>query len=156
MLKYQFRALGLALCWALACGSASVCAAVFTVDDSASSVLGDGKWRWRSLQFGSPDSMTVDSRFSVHAVLNTQPWVGKPARIYMLLAPQPTRLSLQWTTRGTLLAGRIEPGQRVLVFDGTVTAALLRDQLEIQASADGRELRSAQRLRVSYEIEVMQ
>ena len=119
MLKYKFRALGLALCWALACGSASVCAAVFTVDDSASSVLGDGKWRWRSLQFGSPDSMTVDSRFSVHAVLNTQPWVGKPARIYMLLAPQPTRLSLQWTTRGTLLAGRIEPGQRVLVFDGT-------------------------------------
>jgi hypothetical protein len=99
--------------------------------------------------------MAIDGRTRVSLSLNTRAWAGKHGRIYMLLAPQPVRFEVSWTTRGTLQPGRLEPGQRQLVFDGLVPGPTLTDTLELALSADGRELQAAQQMRFSYEIEVL-
>ncbi|HEY6356516.1 MAG TPA: hypothetical protein VIY30_18690 [Burkholderiaceae bacterium] len=131
-------------------------AAVYALDDSATIVHGGiVAMQWRSATPGPRATPSVDGRTLVSLALNTQRWAGKRGRIYMALAPQPVRCEVRWTTRGMTLPGRIEPGQRVLVFEGIVPGPTLNDTLEVSVSADGRELQLAQRLRFSYEIEVL-
>jgi hypothetical protein len=135
--------------------SAGALAATYPLDDSASIVQGGPlPMRWRSAAPGRQSSPAVDGHTRVTLTLNTQRFAGKRGRIYMVLAPQPVRFQVEWTTRGRLAAGRIEPGQRVLVFDDVVPGPTLNETLDVSISADGRELMTAQQLRFTYEIEV--
>jgi hypothetical protein len=111
--------------------------------------------RWRADSAGPRAGTALDGRTTVDLSLDTRAWIGKPARVYMRLAPGPVRFVVQWTSTGRIMAGRIEPGQRVLVYDGTIAGAVLADRLEVAISADGREYAMPQRLRFSYEIEVL-
>jgi hypothetical protein len=148
------RLLLLALCL-LATSPPGVAAGVYPLDDSATVVHGGAlPMGWRADHAGPRAGTTLDGRTTVDVVLDTRAWIGKPARVYMRLAPGPVRFVVQWNTTGRLKAGRIEPGQRVLVYDGTISAAALSDRLEVVVSADGREYAVPQRLRFSYEIEV--
>jgi hypothetical protein len=130
-------------------------AATYPLDDSATIVQGGPlAMRWRSTAPGPQSNAAVDAVTVVNLSLNTQPWAGKRGRVYMRIAPQPVRFQVQWTTRGRLNGGRMESGQRVLIYDGVVPGPSLTDTLEVTVSADGRALVSAQQLRFSYEIEV--
>lgn len=129
---------------------------VFPLDDSATVVHAPTvAMRWRGDHGGPRSSTLVDGRLTVDLVLDTRAFVGRQARVYMLLAPHPVRFSVQWRTGGTLQPGRIEPGQRVLVYQGPIAAVTLRDRLEVAVSADGREYGVLQRLNVKYEIETL-
>lgn len=129
-------------------------AATFVLDDSASVVQQPSvQIKWREAGPGRGASTLADASTRVNLVLNTHPWAGRAARVYMVLAPQPVRVTARWTTRGILLPGQLQSGARTLVFEGVVPATL-QDLLEVMVSTDGRELGVAQRLRFTYEIEL--
>ena len=141
------------LCCALTL-QGSVQAATFSVDDSASVVQQPSvQLKWRERAPGARTSTLADATTRVNLVLNTRPWAGKQARVFMVLAPQPVRVTAVWTTRGTLSPGQVQSGSRTLVFAGILPASL-QDQIDVTVTTDGRELGVAQRLRFSYEVEV--
>jgi hypothetical protein len=130
--------------------------ATYAVDDSMSQVqAGAAALRWRHALPSSSESSLLDATLDVRVVLNLGPWVGKTARIYMLMPPVPqSSLTVQWTTRGVLLPGRLSGGQRQLVFQGVVPGARLEDSMRVLASVDARDPATPQRVNFSFEIEV--
>jgi hypothetical protein len=133
----------------LATGALPARAVTFTVDDSASRIESQSPTRFNNTGSG------VGSTLLVNAVLDLRPWVGRHARIYMVLPPQPlATLRLQWRSQGRLQPGQLTGGQRALVFDGPITTPLLRDRLELLVQMDGRELLAPQRLNLSFEIDL--
>jgi hypothetical protein len=135
-------------------GASPAVAATFAVDDSASMVQQPSvQLKWRERAPGRRASTAADAVTRVNLILNTRPWAGKPAKIFMLLAPQSVRVTASWMTGGTLSPGQVQSGGRTLVFNG-IAPASLQDLIEVRVTADGRELGIAQRLRFSYEIEV--
>ena len=149
--------------WALAClnalGVAPADAAgwlTFAVDDSMSQVqAGAAPLRWRNALPTRNGSNLLDATLDVRIVLNLAPWVGKPARIYMVMPPQPhSSLAVQWVTAGTLLPGRLAGGQRQLVFQGVVPGARLEDTMRVTAVTDGHDATTPSRVNFTFEIEV--
>jgi hypothetical protein len=127
-------------------------AATFAVDDSASRVEMLSPMRGAASTIGRPE---VDNHVRVDAVLDVRPWVGRSGRIYLVLPPQPlASLRMQWRTHGRLRPGQLTGGQRALVYEGPIDAPLLQDRMDFTVQVDGRELASAQRLNLSFEIEL--
>lgn len=111
--------------------------------------------RWRHALPSSTEANLLDATLDVRIVLNLSPWVGKPARIFMVMPPLPqSGLSVQWTTLGTLLPGRLAGGQRQLVFQGVVPGGRLEDVMRVTASADARDAATPPRVNFTFEIEV--
>ena len=155
------RALAAWLVGALISGSAGQVHAAtwrtFAVDDSQSQAVSAAvPFRWRSMGPSRTGDAPLEAVTEVRIVLQTSAWAGLPARIYMVMAPQPMApsLSVQWSTRGVLLPGRLSGGQRQLVFQGAVPAASLQDALHVTALAWPGDAGSPQRLNFSFEIEV--
>jgi hypothetical protein len=130
--------------------------ATFAVDDSMSQVqAGATPMRWRHALPSRNEANVLDATLDVRIVLNLSPWVGKPARIYMVMPPLPqSSLSVQWTTAGALLPGRLSGGQRQLVFQGIVPGPRLEDTMRVTASADARDAATPPRVNFTFEIEV--
>ena len=116
---------------------------------------GSAPLRWRSALPSRTASNLLDATLDVRIVLNLAPWVGKPARIYLVMPPLPqSSLSVQWATAGTLLPGRLSGGQRQLVFQGIVPGARIEDTLRVTAVADARDMVTPPRVNFTFEIEV--
>ena len=97
----------------------------------------------------------LDATTEVRIVLNVSPWIGKPARIYMVMPQLPqSTLTVQWTTAGALLPGRLSGGQRQLVFQGVIAGARLEETMRIVASTDARDAVTPARVNFTFEIEV--
>jgi hypothetical protein len=129
--------------------------ATFAVDDSMSQVQsGAAQLRWRQALPSRDSGHLLDATMDVRIVLNVSPWVGSPARIYMLMPPVPqSSLTVQWATAGTLLPGRLSGGQRQLVYQGVIPGARLEDTMRVTASADARDAVTPPRVRFTFEIE---
>jgi hypothetical protein len=146
-------ALGLLIANAVAC---SATAATFPVDDTATlpgraiSVM-----RWRTPGPSASSGNIVDGSTVVTVVLDTEPWLHRYGRIYMV-APQPplAPVTVDWTTQGRFLPGRLLPGQRALIYAGPVTTKRLSDTMTVGVHTDGRRLTSSQDLHFSFEIDV--
>jgi hypothetical protein len=135
---------------------ASASAATFRVDDSRT-VTGQAitQMRWRTFVPGRAADSTVQAQLPVALSLNLQPWVGRPGRIYMALAPAPGPVILaQWQTQGRLLGGSVRSGGRSLVFEGIITQPVLQENMSITLSTDGQALTSLQTLQFYFEIDV--
>lgn len=142
-------------CAATVVGMPPAQAATYAVDDSASHIEAQSPMRLSGTGPGLSGGSGMDSTLRVNTVLDLRPWVGRSGRIYMALPPQPlASLRLQWRTQGRLLAGQLTGGQRALVYEGPITAALLQDRLDITVRVDGRELQMPQRLSLSFEIDL--
>jgi hypothetical protein len=143
-------------CWAAAVPGLAAGWSTFAVDDSMSQVqAGPAALRWRHVLPSKNTSNQLDANLDVRIVLDLKAWVGKPARIYMVMPPVPqSSLVVQWVTQGTLSDGRLSGGQRQLVFQGTVPAARLEDTLHVIASADARDPVTPPRVNFRFEIEV--
>ena len=116
---------------------------------------GPAPLRWRHALPSRNTSSQLDASLDVRIVLDLKAWVGKPARIYMVMPPLPqSSLTVQWVTQGTLLAGRLSGGQRQLVFQGAVPGARLEDTLHVTASADARDPVTPSQVNFRFEIEV--
>ncbi len=131
-------------------------AATFAVDDSASQpVEAASPMRWRSLSPARGNDHVVEGASRVNIRLALQPWLGKTARIYMTLPPQPIgQVEVEWRTQGTLQSGRLVSGQRGLVYAGRINSAKLEDIFSVIVRSDGRLLSVPQRLRFGFEIDV--
>jgi hypothetical protein len=128
----------------------------FAVDDSMSQVQpGPAPLHWRHALPSKNFSSQLDASLDVRIVLDLKAWVGKPARIYMVMPPLPqSSLAVRWVTRGTLFAGRLTGGQRELVFQGIVPGSRLEDTLHVVASADAGDPVTPSHVNFRFEIEV--
>jgi hypothetical protein len=93
--------------------------------------------------------------------LDTSAFVGKRARIY-LVVPEfvaglraPNGMRLEWTSRGSFLAGSALPGQRTLVYDGVVQRPVLHETLDLSVFLDARYLDRGLRFDPTFEIDVV-
>ena len=135
----------------------SALAATYRVDDSAT-IPQDGSV---TLRWSRPGPRTraamseIQGSTMVQVRLNLKPWVNRTARLYIVLPEQPaTPVSASWTTQGRLLAGQVVPGQRTLVYSGSITQDRLDETLALQIRADGTRMTASQRLNFHFEIDV--
>jgi len=135
---------------------APVAAATYRLDDSASlpressAMLG-----WRSGMPPRDGDDTLQGTIGVALRLDVGAWRSRAGRIYLVLPEQATPgVRLNWRTQGRLLPGQARPGQRVLVFEGSIATPYLEDRLELDIEASGRELLGTQPLSFYFEIDV--
>lgn len=130
--------------------------AVYPVDDSQSRTEPPSaplRWRAPLPTRGAP--ALLDALVTVRIVLNLAPWLGKSARIYMVMPPLPqSSLNVEWTGSGTLQGGRLASGQRQLVYQGVVAGPRLEDTLKLRATVDARDLQPLPPVNFRFEIEV--
>lgn len=129
--------------------------AAATLDDSATVVLDPvPRMNWRNLSPKNRDN-TIVGKTRVNVKLATAAWLGKRAKIYMLM-PAETAGAVQLTWRGTgqLLDGQLKSGARTLVFSGVIRNSRIEDVLSIEIEADGTRISRTQQLQIYYEIEV--
>jgi hypothetical protein len=153
----KIRALSAALAGLLALAAwPSAGAATFRVDDTGTYLSQPvTPMRWRQLAPGRAADHTVEARVGVALRLNLSPWLNRPARIYMSLAPtEGEQLVATWRTQGRLLPGTVRGGSRTLVFEGVVRDAFLQESIVLDLTADGRKVERAQSLQFFFEIEV--
>jgi len=138
-------------------GAVPASAATFVVDDGASAPQeSTALLRWRRFAPSrANDSNTLEGAIAVLVRLNVAPWIHRNGRVFLALPEQGTApVRVSWTTQGRLLPGSITPGNRVLVYAGPITTAVLEETLTLQIEADGSRLPNVQRLKVHFEIDV--
>jgi hypothetical protein len=131
-------------------------AATFRVDDTGSipnnSTL---TMRWKSLAPNRAASDSVEGATLVTMRLNVAQWLNKTGRIYMVLPQQPIgQVTVEWTTQGKLLPGKLISGERTLVYAGPIRSTTLEDTFSVKVQTDGKRLASPQRLEFHFEIDV--
>lgn len=141
---------------ALATSAAPAVAATYRIDDSASlprestALLG-----WRSAVPSRHGDDTLQGTIGVALRLDVGAWRDRPGRIYLVLPEQTTAgVRLAWRTQGRLLPGQATPGQRVLVFEGSIAAPYLEERLELDIETLGQEFLGTQPLNFHFEIDV--
>lgn len=144
----------------VACGLAACCtlagAATFKVSEIGT-VVSDPviNMRWRQPSPGRGDDQTVEGSVRVDLRLNLEPWLNRPARLFMVMAPSETgRIVTRWTSQGRLLPGTVASGERAVIFDGIAGPAVLTESLLLTFEADGQRLDRRQTLNFHFEIEV--
>lgn len=145
--------------WAGLLALAAACpaqAATYRVDDTGTFVSQPvTPMRWRQLAPGRSGDHMMEGRVSAALRLNLSAWVGRPARIYLSLAPTDgEQLVATWRTQGRLLPGTVRGGGRTLVFEGVVRESFLQESIVLDLMADGRKVERAQSLQFFFEIEV--
>lgn len=130
--------------------------ATFAVDDSMTRTrTSAAQLRWRDALPSRDAVDLLDATMDVQVVLNVSPWVGQPARIYMVMpALIQSSLTVHWTTSGLLAPGRLSSGQRYLVFQGVVPGPRIEDTMRVVAVADANDMTTPQRANFTFEIEV--
>jgi hypothetical protein len=92
--------------------------------------------------------------------LDTSAYVGKRARIYLVIPEfvqglrASTGMRVEWTSRGSFLAGSALPGQRALVYDGLVQRPSMHEALDLSVYLDARYLERGLRFDPAFEIDV--
>lgn len=111
--------------------------------------------QWRERRSGMSGAAAMDAVLRVQVRLDTRRWIGQRGRVYLTLPRNDTQaLEARWTTQGRLLPGALRPGERALVWSGTVSTATLEDQLLMQLSAGTDWHTSTRRLDFHFEFDV--
>lgn len=144
---------------ALACAlvAGATAAATYIVDDSSTIPYeAQAPTRWRNtIGAGRQMSNDIEGAATIAIRLNVQPWLNRNGRIYLALPQQPIGVvNVEWATQGRLLPGKLQSGERTLVFAGPVRTPFLEDNLTVHVVADGRRVISNQRLQFHFEIDV--
>lgn len=147
------------LAWGLAaaaCANGSL-AATYIVDDSSTLPFETQvNTRWRDgVTGGRQMSNEIEGGATVSIRLNTQPWLNRNGRIYLVLPQQPIGVvNVEWATQGRLLPGKLQSGDRTLVYAGPIRSNAIEDNFTVRVVADGRRVLAAQRLKFHFEIDV--
>jgi hypothetical protein len=132
-------------------------AATYIVDDSSTIPYESNvATRWRdSAGGGRQMSNEIEGAATITLRLNVQPWMNRNGRIYLALPQQPIGVvNVEWATQGRLLPGKLQSGERTLVFAGPIRTPVLEDTFAVRVVADGRRVIAAQRLKFHFEIDV--
>lgn len=104
--------------------------------------------------------MVGESR-NIEVRLNTSPYIGKLANIY-LHVPQFVRgldgdngLRMSWVSRGNFEDGSVSQNQRGLLFSGIINQAEMSDFLSFSIEVDSRNILGPVYLEMIYEIELL-
>jgi hypothetical protein len=79
--------------------------------------------------------------------LSTAPFVGRRARIFYVVPPfipglrSPAGMRVEWRTGGLFAPGTAGPGDRRLVWSGTVPGPWMSERFDLRVRLDRRELR---------------
>ncbi len=130
-----------ALAALLLAGASATHAGSYRLDDSLThTVPANVQMQWRPFVRGERDS-GMEAWVRVNVRIDTREWVGRPGQVYLVLDRDDTSaIEAEWTTEGRLLPGRIQSGERTLVFSGTLTTATLEDQfvMRLRSLSDWR------------------
>ena len=132
-------------------------AATYVVDDSGSIPFETQiVTRWKDgVNGGRQMSNDIEGGATVTIRLNTQPWLNRNGRIYLALPQQPIGVvNVEWATQGRMLPGKLQSGERTLVYAGPIRANVLEDNFTVRVVADGRRVAATQRLKFQFEIDV--
>ncbi|MFO1322831.1 MAG: hypothetical protein U1F15_02100 [Burkholderiales bacterium] len=112
--------------------------------------------RWRNTTGGNRQmSNEIEGGATVNIRLNLQPWLNRNGRVYLALPQQPVGVvNVEWATQGRMLPGKLQSGERTLVFAGPIRTAFLEDNFSVRVVADGRRVNATQRLQFHFEIDV--
>lgn len=96
----------------LASAAAASAATTYRVDDTGTYLSQPTTpMRWRQLAPGRAGDNTVEGRTTVALRLNLSPWLNRPARLYIGLAPtEGEQMIATWRTQGRLLPGTVRGG----------------------------------------------
>jgi len=122
-------------------------------------------FEWKDPLYSGPakDSnftAVVARAYNVETRLNTAKYLGQRARIYLGLPinvrglRNPDSLRMSWTTNGLFSDGSVTPGTRQLIYQGTISGNVMRDNFNFTFDMDGRDLNQTLRLEPVYEIEI--
>jgi len=140
---------------ALALAASAAVAETHPLDDSLShTVPPTAQMQWLPQTRGDQaGGMEAWVRVNIH--IDTQDWIGRSGRVYMVL-PRDETASLEavWTTDGKLLAGRLISGERALVYAGNITTSALRDQMLVRLRSGPDWQSNSRRLNFHFEIDV--
>jgi hypothetical protein len=133
-------------------------AATYTVDDSSTIPFETNvstRWRDNGTTGGHQMSNDIEGAATVTLRLNLQPWLNRNGRIFLALPQQPIGVvSVDWSTQGRMLPGKLQSGDRTLVYSGPIRTSVLEDTFTVRVVADGRRVNAAQRLMFHFEIDV--
>lgn len=132
-------------------------AATYVVDDSSTIPFeAQTPMRWRNTTGGNRQmSNEIEGGATVNIRLNLQPWLNRNGRVYLALPQQPVGVvNVEWATQGRMLPGKLQSGERTLVFAGPIRTAFLEDNFSVRVVADGRRVNATQRLQFHFEIDV--
>jgi len=133
-------------------------AATFVVDDTSTLPYETNlpmRWRDSAATGGRQMSNDIEGAAVVTLRLNLQPWFNRNGRIYLALPQQPIGVvNVEWSTQGRMLPGKLQSGQRTLVYAGPIRSPFLEDTFSVRVVADGRRVDIAQRLNFQFEIDV--
>lgn len=132
-------------------------AATYIVDDSSTlpfETQVPGRWR-NTIGANRQMSNEIEGGATVNIRLNLAPWQNRNGRIYLALPQQPIGVvNVEWATQGRLLPGKLQSGERTLVYAGPIRTSFLEDTFSVRVVADGRRVVSTQRLQFHFEIDV--
>jgi len=132
-------------------------AATYVVDDSSTIPFETNvSTRWRDGKSGGRQmSNEIEGGATVTIRLNLAPWLNRNGRIYLALPQQPVGVvNVEWGTQGRMLPGKLQSGERTLVFAGPIRTSFLEDNFTVRVVADGRRVAATQRLQFHFEIDV--
>ena len=132
-------------------------AATYIVDDSSTIPFeSQVVTRWRNTPGTSRQlSGEIEGGATVSIRLNLQPWLNRNGRVYLALPQQPVGVvNVEWATQGRLLPGKLQSGERTLVYAGPIRSAFIEDNFTVRVVADGRRVAATQRLQFHFEIDV--
>lgn len=133
-------------------------AATYIIDDTSSIPYESNvatKWRDSASGGGRQMSNEIEGTTTVTLRLNLAPYLNRNGRIYLALPQQPIGVvNVEWATQGRLLPGKLQSGQRTLVYAGPIRSNFLEDTFVVRVVADGRRVNIAQRLDFRFEIDV--
>jgi hypothetical protein len=98
---------------------------------------------------------------NVDTRLDTSSYTDSRARIFLELPivirglANPSSLVLSWTTGGLFNAGRVTPGNRQLLYEGSITEPVMRDIINFTFELDARYLQQNVRREPVYAIEII-
>ena len=124
------------------------------LDDSLShTVPPNVQLQWRPLPPSAGAALSMEGWVRVNVRIDTAPVAGRPGRVYMVLPPEQRGLELVWTSQGRLLPGRLTPGQRALVYAGTLPGPALEDQIHVRLRSGADWRSNSRRLNFHFELD---
>jgi hypothetical protein len=140
---------------AAALATSNAAAATFPIDDTGTVTMQPTmNVRWQELSPRLRNGSLMEGATQVRVRLNVKPWVGRSGKIYMVLPAQlPGEITAAWTSTGRLLPGRVQSGNRTLVYSGTINSAVLEDTLTLSLTVDGQRMLQTYNLLFRFEID---
>jgi hypothetical protein len=151
----RFIAGCLAAAVVLACAAPAASASTVRVDDSGTVVNQPVvSMRWRKPVPSRAQDHNVDAEVRVALRLNMAPFLNRPVRLFMGLAPLTgDPVTASWRTQGRLLPGTVRSGARTLIYNGVASSSQLEETIDVTLTTDGRNLASTQTLQFYFEVD---